>query len=119
MARVVVVSGGGTGIGLATARMFACHGERVAILGRRPEVLEAALGEIDGVAGPGHAYAFPGDLSEPRDVRTVTAAIREELGPTVDVLVNNAGGVDRRQPATLEDIRDAWESDFRSNVLTA
>ena len=54
MARVIVVSGGGTGIGLATARMFACDGERVALLGHRPDVLDAALREIDGAAGPEH-----------------------------------------------------------------
>ena len=119
MTGVVVVSGGGTGIGLAVARTFACDGERVAILGRRTDVLERAAGEIDAAAGAGHAYAFAGDLTEPNDVRSVAAAIHEELGATVDVLVNNAGGVDRRQPETLEDVRAVWEQDLRSNLLTA
>ena len=41
MARNVVISGGGTGIGLATARLFAADGDQVLLLGRRAEVLEA------------------------------------------------------------------------------
>lgn len=47
MARNVVISGGGTGIGLATAQLFAADGDQVLLLGRRAEVLEQA-----GVPGP-------------------------------------------------------------------
>ena len=63
MARNIVISGGGTGIGLAAARVFAADGDRVLLLGRRREVLEKA-----GVPG---AVVFAADLGEPADVRDV------------------------------------------------
>lgn len=61
MTRNVVISGGGTGIGLAAARTFAAGGDRVLLLGRRREVLEKA-----GVPG---ALVYPADLTEPEEVR--------------------------------------------------
>ena len=74
------------------------------LIGNRDDAARALKARaLDAAAGAGHAYAFAGDLTEPNDVRSVAAAIHEELGATVDVLVNNAGGVDRRQPETLED----------------
>jgi 3-oxoacyl-[acyl-carrier protein] reductase len=45
-------------------------------------------------------------------------AIVDDLG-TVDVLVNNAGGVNRGPRSSLEEVRDSWEGGFRTNVLTA
>jgi 3-oxoacyl-[acyl-carrier protein] reductase len=83
MARNVVISGGGTGIGLAAAHAFAADGDRVLLLGRRREVLEKA-----GVPG---ALTYAGDLSEPEVVRGVGQFVAEEFG-TVDVLVHSAGG---------------------------
>lgn len=46
MSRTVVISGGGTGIGLATARTFARDGDSVVLIGRRADVLERAAAEI-------------------------------------------------------------------------
>jgi meso-butanediol dehydrogenase / (S,S)-butanediol dehydrogenase / diacetyl reductase len=48
--KVALVSGGGTGIGAATARRLASEGARVVVSGRRPEPLEAVAAEIGGVA---------------------------------------------------------------------
>ncbi|MFD8811398.1 SDR family NAD(P)-dependent oxidoreductase, partial [Streptomyces sp. NPDC059627] len=83
MARNIVISGGGTGIGLAAARVFAGDGDRVLLLGRRREVLEKA-----GVPG---AEVYAADLAEPEQVRAVARFVAEEFG-TVDVLVHSAGG---------------------------
>ncbi|MFD5541213.1 SDR family NAD(P)-dependent oxidoreductase, partial [Streptomyces sp. NPDC127079] len=83
MARNIVISGGGTGIGLATASAFAADGDRVLLLGRRREVLERA-------AVPG-AVVRAADLTETADVRDVARFVAEEFG-TVDVLVHSAGG---------------------------
>jgi NAD(P)-dependent dehydrogenase (short-subunit alcohol dehydrogenase family) len=82
MSRTVVVTGGGTGIGRATAAAFARRGDDVLIFGRRREPLEAAAAEL-GVRW------LTADLA---DARSVEAAFAEEP-PVVDVLVNNAGGV--------------------------
>ena len=115
MARNVVISGGGTGIGLAAAQVFAAEGDRVLLLGRRAEVLEKA-----GVPG---ALSFAADLSEPRSVRKVADFVAREFG-TVDVLVNSAGGAGQLEPKVesdepLDAVAHNWTVNFRINVLTA
>ena len=112
--RSVVVSGGGTGIGLAIARSFARDGERVLILGRRSDVLAAAAASLNEEAGSDHVTFHAADLTVPDQVAPVV-----DLAGDVDVLVNNAGGVDRSDPGSLEEVRDAWERDLSSNVVSA
>ncbi|MEV6049674.1 SDR family oxidoreductase [Streptomyces sp. NPDC052107] len=115
MTRNIVISGGGTGIGLAAAQAFAADGDRVLLLGRRAEVLEKA-------AVPG-ALTYAADLSEPDQVRGVARFVARELG-TVDVLVHGAGGAgDPEPPAGSDDPLDRvahdWTANFRQNALTA
>jgi citronellol/citronellal dehydrogenase len=87
--RAAIVTGGGTGIGRATARELARTGARVAICGRRPEPIEAVRAEL---AAAGHeVVAMPCDVREPEQVEAFLDAVEERLG-AVDVLVNNAGG---------------------------
>ncbi|MYS88110.1 MULTISPECIES: SDR family NAD(P)-dependent oxidoreductase [Streptomyces] len=115
MARNVVISGGGTGIGLAAARMFAAGGDRVLLLGRRAEVLEKA--EVPG------ALTCAADLAEPEDVRGVAAFVEREFG-SVDVLVHSAGGSGLLEPDApgddpLDAVAHTWTVNFRLNTLTA
>ncbi|MFC4910108.1 SDR family NAD(P)-dependent oxidoreductase [Actinomadura gamaensis] len=110
MARTVVVSGGGTGIGKAVARRFAEDGDQVVVIGRREDVLERAAKEIGGTA-------IRADLSEPADVERVRAELAERFG-AIDVLVNNAGGNVERHGDTA-DLAERWTGNFRANVLTA
>ncbi|WP_432055200.1 SDR family NAD(P)-dependent oxidoreductase [Streptomyces sp. bgisy022] len=115
MTRNVVISGGGTGIGLAAARTFAADGDRVLLLGRRGEVLERA-----GVPG---ALTHAADLADPEAVRGVAALVRREFG-AVDVLIHSAGGNGLLEPqAGDDDPLDAaarhWTVNFRLNLLTA
>lgn len=87
--RVVVVTGGGTGIGLAMAREFAELGARVAICGRRPEPLADAAAELQKTGTRVHT-----GTCDIRDLDQVTAfvdGVLKELG-RIDVLINNAGG---------------------------
>jgi citronellol/citronellal dehydrogenase len=86
---VALVTGGGTGIGRATALELARTGAKVAICGRRPEPLEAARTELE-TAGA-ECLAVPADVREPQQVATLVDAVLERFG-RVDVLVNNAGG---------------------------
>lgn len=75
MQRVAVVSGGGTGIGRAVARALAAEGCRVAVVGRRAEVLERARDEI--AAGVTGASVVPdaADLTVPAQVAAAAEAI--------------------------------------------
>ena len=60
---------------------------------------------------------MPGDLTSPDDVRRVAAQATED--GSIDVLVNNAGGISLDATDTLEQIEDRWTSDFLSNVRSA
>jgi meso-butanediol dehydrogenase / (S,S)-butanediol dehydrogenase / diacetyl reductase len=71
--KVAIVSGGGTGIGAATARLFAAEGAKVVVTGRRPEPIETVAAEVGG-------QAVAGDTSDEEHVRTAVAAAREAYG---------------------------------------
>ena len=84
--RVVLVTGGSTGIGLATAKRLAREGATVIITGRRQEVLDAAVQEI------GHgATAIRSDISSAMDVDALMRNVASVHGK-IDVLFANAGG---------------------------
>jgi citronellol/citronellal dehydrogenase len=84
--RVALVTGGGTGIGRATARAFVDAGARVAICGRRPEPLSSVADDLGDRCLP-----HPCDVREPEQVEALLDATADRFGG-VDVLVNNAGG---------------------------
>ncbi|MEE4542370.1 SDR family oxidoreductase [Streptomyces sp. V4-01] len=116
--RRIVVSGGGTGIGKATAAAFAADGDRVTVIGRREDVLRDAVAELSDLYGPGSADFQTADLSEPDQVRAAVARLAQD-GP-VDVVVTNAGGnVAFDDDGTLEGIADGYRRNFAANVLTA
>ncbi len=100
--RAVVVTGGGTGMGKAIATAFAKDGDHVVILGRRSNILLGAAEEIE--AATSRAVGWRScDVSQPAEVDDFAEWLRAEVGETVDVLVNNAGGVgsiERDAPTT-------------------
>ncbi|MFF0294828.1 SDR family NAD(P)-dependent oxidoreductase [Kitasatospora sp. NPDC004615] len=110
MARNVVVTGGGTGIGLEVARRFAEAGEQVVIVGRRPGVLDHAAAEL----GP-NVTPLVCDLADPDAVEAALA----ELPARIDVLVNNAGSRETVFGAGPHAVLARWRGDFERNVLTA
>ncbi|MDT0379604.1 SDR family oxidoreductase [Streptomyces sp. DSM 42041] len=123
MARVSVISGGGTGIGRATAERFARDGDRVVLLGRRAEVLETAADDLRARVAGAEVSTRAVDLAEPAQVEELCAELAQRYG-RVDVLVNNAGGnVEIGAPAEatkgLAGAAAHWTGNFRSNVLTA
>ena len=84
--KVVLVTGGGTGLGKATALELARCGASVVIAGRRAEVLEGAAAEI----GASAAW-IAGDVREREEAERIVTTALERAG-RLDVLVNNAGG---------------------------
>jgi NAD(P)-dependent dehydrogenase (short-subunit alcohol dehydrogenase family) len=103
-----LVTGGGSGIGLAVARRFAAEGARVAVMGRRADRLEEAAAECDAIS------AEPGDVSVADDARRVVEAIVERHGG-LDVLFH-AAGVIRRNERLEETTDDEWNHDMGINV---
>jgi len=87
--QVAIVTGGGSGIGLATARELVRLGARVAICGRTQAKLDAAADELRGAGGT--VLARTCDIREPAQVEAFVTAVVAELG-RIDILVNNAGG---------------------------
>ena len=90
--RSIVVTGGGSGLGLAMAKTFAAHGAGVTIAGRRAERLESAAKEIAAAAREGGAVeTFAADVREPAQCEALIARAAERFGKA-DGLVNNAAG---------------------------
>jgi len=87
--QVAIVTGGGSGIGLATAQELIRLGARVAICGRNAGKLDTAAAQLR--AAGGTVLARPCDIREPAQVEAFVTAVLGEFG-RIDIVVNNAGG---------------------------
>ncbi|MFE6685422.1 SDR family NAD(P)-dependent oxidoreductase [Streptomyces sp. NPDC057743] len=105
MARTILVTGGGTGIGRALVEHFAAHGDRVFLTGRRPGPLKDVTGARPEVT------ALVCDHTDPAALTALAAALPERL----DVLVNNAGGNTDFDADGAADLA-AYARDFRANL---
>ncbi len=110
--RLVVVTGGGTGIGRAFAGVFAAEGEQVVLVGRREGVLTEAAEQLQAEAPDGRVVWHRCDVSKPDEVETFRNWLTSEIGSTVDVIVNNAGGINNvSDDAPLQEAAAAaWET---------
>ena len=88
--KIALVTGGGTGIGEAIAKVFAREGAKVAITGRRKGELERVVKEIERKGG--EVLALPGSVTNEPDVQEAVAATVRTFG-RLDLLVNNAGNL--------------------------
>jgi NAD(P)-dependent dehydrogenase (short-subunit alcohol dehydrogenase family) len=107
--KVALVTGGGTGIGAATARRFVDEGARVAVTGRRPEPLERLAEEIG-------ALAVVGDAAQAEDMGRAVACAVERFGG-LDIVVTGAGG--SGTPAVGKTSDDRWAAALDSNLTSA
>jgi 3-oxoacyl-[acyl-carrier protein] reductase len=113
--RTAIVTGGGTGIGYATAMQLARLGADVVIAARTADELEAAANRIADASGS-RCIAVPTDVKDEEAVIRMVERTIDEFG-RIDVLVNNAGGT-RMGP--LESIPTrGWDSIFDLNVRSA
>lgn len=112
--RVALITGGGTGIGAATARLLAEEGAAVCVTGRREAPLEELVAEITKKGS--RAIQVSGDVSVTEDCQRMVATTEATFGP-IDVLVNNAG------TATLMDADETtdelWDQTIATNLSGA
>ena len=113
--RVALVTGGGTGIGAATAMLLARHGADVAIAARTVADLEQTAAAVTAATGR-TCLVVPTDVKVEEQVTAMVQRTVDELG-RLDILVNNAGGT-RMGP--LQDLPTrAWDSVYELNVRSA
>jgi NAD(P)-dependent dehydrogenase (short-subunit alcohol dehydrogenase family) len=106
--KIALVTGGATGIGLATAKRFVAEGAKVVITGRRKQVLDAAVQEIGS-----DAIGIQADSGSLADLDRLYAEIKQKYG-RIDVLFANAGG---GEFATIENVTEEhFDKTFNSNV---
>ena len=109
--KVAVITGGNSGIGLATARRFVAEGARVAIMGRDPVTVNAAVEELgEGVIG------VQGDVTRMDDLNRLFETVRERAG-SIDLLFVNAGVAQVRPFEAVDE--DHFDLMFGVNVKGA
>jgi NAD(P)-dependent dehydrogenase (short-subunit alcohol dehydrogenase family) len=107
--KVAVVTGGSSGIGLATAKLLLAEGARVAICGRDAKRLAAAQAELAAIK-PGAIAAVRCDVLDKEAVAAFAAKVTDWSGGRVDLLVNNAG---QGRVSTFADTTDAqWREEL-------
>jgi NAD(P)-dependent dehydrogenase (short-subunit alcohol dehydrogenase family) len=106
--KIAVITGAGTGIGRAVALAFVREGAKIALVGRRKDLLETVAQEAGGLP-----LVLAGDVSQQRDIDRILAETAARFGG-VNVLVNNAGIL---HIGTAEEItEDQWDETFNINV---
>ena len=111
-----LITGGTSGIGLATAHALIAKGAHVFITGRRQEVLECALDELR--TDVGFANGIAADVSTD-DGRTATLYAAVDILGGLDILINNAGGVraGRLETTSEDEIRAMVDVDLLAPIL--
>ena len=109
--KTAFITGGGTGIGAATAHRLAAEGAQVVICGRRPQVLEGTVAEIQ--AKGGKAAAIVADVSDESALVGAIVKAADDFGG-LDIMVNNAmaftwGSIE-------ETSTEAWHANFKTSV---
>ena len=113
--RSAIITGASKGLGLAMAKEFAASGADVAILARRPDVLEEAKGIVSATA-KGRVATFSCDVGKADDIKQTYEAVMATFGK-VDIMVNNAG-ISRAMP--FEQITDEmWHEDLELKLFQA
>ncbi|BCL79257.1 3-oxoacyl-ACP reductase [Ktedonobacteria bacterium brp13] len=111
--KVALVTGGGRGIGRATALLLAQEGCDVAILARTPREIEQVASEIRAMGQ--RSIALTSDLSDNESIARACTALAQQFGP-VDILMNNAGVVEPLGRTETVDL-DQWSRAIHINLV--
>lgn len=109
--KVILITGGSTGLGAETARHLAARGARIAIAARRKDKLDSVVAEIEAAGGTARAYTL--DVTDKAQVEAVVAGVIADFGK-LDVLVNNAGLMPIRPMAEVN--TDEWDAMIDVNI---
>jgi NADP-dependent 3-hydroxy acid dehydrogenase YdfG len=109
--KVVLITGGGTGLGAETARFLASKGAVVAVAGRRRNKLDEVVAQITNAGGRAGAYQL--DVVRKEQVKAVVDAVIADFG-RLDVLVNNAGLMPIRPMAEVN--TEEWDAMIDINI---
>ena len=114
--RSAIITGSSMGLGLAMAKEFAASGADVAILARRPEVLEQAKQTVTATAQGGRVATFVCDVAKADDIQRTFDGVIKAFGK-VDILINNAG---QSMAMPSEQITDEiWRDDLELKLFAA
>lgn len=114
--RVAIITGGGTGIGKAAARLLAQRGADIALAGRKADVLENAAKQIRSESAA-KCIAVPTDVRKPEQCEALMEAVADQLG-RIDILINNAGGAHGHVGLSQMD-PSKWDRDIQLNLSAA
>ncbi len=115
--RVVLITGGGTGLGLAMVRALARAGADICIAGRRQAPIDSAAAEVEALGR--NSLAISTDVTNSTQVDHLVSATIDHFGQ-VDVLINNAGAVQENVTKPIWDITDAeWSQVMDVNLTGA
>jgi NADP-dependent 3-hydroxy acid dehydrogenase YdfG len=109
--KVVLITGGGTGLGAETARHLASKGANVAIAARRRNKLDEVIAQITGAGGRASAYLL--DVGDKKQFKGVVDVVIADFG-RLDVLINNAGLMPIRPMAEVN--TDEWDAMINVNL---
>ena len=109
--KTAVITGGGTGIGRATALLFARHGANVVITGRTKKTLDDTVSQVRDEGF--EVTCFIADVSSEKDCRKVIEETVRKFG-SLDILFNNAGVCYKAN--THETTTEVWDETFDANV---
>ncbi len=110
--KVVLITGAASGMGKATAELFADEGARVAVTDINGDAATAVADRI--VASGSEAHPWQLDVADPARVETVVAEIAAKLG-SIDILINNAG-ISVIQPIDSETFESDWQRSLDVNL---
>jgi NAD(P)-dependent dehydrogenase (short-subunit alcohol dehydrogenase family) len=113
--KVAIITGASSGIGYATAKLFALEGAKVVVAARRQPELDALVEEITQAGG--HAVAHAGDVKDERFAKDLVDLAKTLFGG-LDVAFNNAGTIGE-MGATPDVSLSAWEDTIRTNLTSA
>ncbi|PZP62814.1 SDR family oxidoreductase (plasmid) [Agrobacterium tumefaciens] len=109
--KVILITGGSTGLGAETARLLAGRGAKVAVAARRKDRLDDVVAEIAAAGGTAKAYAL--DVTAKDQVEAVVASVVADFG-RLDVLINNAGLMPIRPMSEVN--TDEWDQMIDVNL---
>ena len=115
--KVVVITGGGAGLGLAMVRAMARAGANLSIAGRRQSPIDEAAGEVEELGG--EALAISTDVADSAQVDRLIATTQDHFAQ-IDVMINNAGGTQKSASKPIWEISDEeWRWPMEVNLTGA